>query len=367
MRDDDELAGGSELPQETYEPAHVRLVQRGVYLVEKAERGGLDQIGREQERDRGQGFFAPRKKADRFEFLARRLGENFDARLENMFRIHQPEFAPPSAEEPAEHGVEVLPDLVIRGQEAFGAFLPYLVGDAAQVPPGFLEVRELGREEFEPFPNFGEFFGGHEIHGSEILEPLPERCQPLAQVGDGHADLEHALLEFDEVAGVLLGEIFTHVPDLGVQLGPSEMQPLELRMPLAELHVHPFEVVPPARDLAVPGGDVPLESFQFRGEQSPSGLDVRDLLVQRPEFLQRKGESSLLAVDFGLDLPEEGFLPGEFAPEHPQVLVGRGSAGLHSYPVAPQFLERCPVRAQIFAQPSVLGPPCGDGCACFLY
>ena len=58
MRDDDELRQVEEVAQDRGEAADVGLVQRGIHLVEQAERAGLAPKDRQQQRHRRQRLLA---------------------------------------------------------------------------------------------------------------------------------------------------------------------------------------------------------------------------------------------------------------------------------------------------------------------
>jgi chromosome segregation protein len=76
--DDDHLRFGGQRAQLLAEPDHVRLVQRGVDLVQQAERGRVDPEDRDQQRRRRQRPLAPGQQRQALQPLARRLGDDVD-------------------------------------------------------------------------------------------------------------------------------------------------------------------------------------------------------------------------------------------------------------------------------------------------
>ena len=84
----------------------VCLVERGVDLVEHAERGRPDLEHREQERDGRQRPLAAREHRQRLRLLARRPGGDLDAGRRQVGRVGQDELGEPAAEQLLEAGVE---------------------------------------------------------------------------------------------------------------------------------------------------------------------------------------------------------------------------------------------------------------------
>src|SRR5688572_22441688 len=84
VRDHDELALLEELLHDQVEAAVVGLVQRRVDLVEDAERAGLALEDAHQQRDAGHRLLAAGELADRRGLLARRVGHDLDAGLEDV-------------------------------------------------------------------------------------------------------------------------------------------------------------------------------------------------------------------------------------------------------------------------------------------
>ena len=97
--DDDELRLVGEAAQGIGEPADVRLVERGVDLVEHAERDRSDLEHREQQGDGGQGPLAARQHRQRLRLLAGRPGDDLDAGRAEVRRVGQRQPGVPAAEQ----------------------------------------------------------------------------------------------------------------------------------------------------------------------------------------------------------------------------------------------------------------------------
>ena len=81
VRDDDELRAVGEAPQQLDEAADVRVVERGLDLVEEVERARPREEEREEERDRAERLLAAGEQREPRDLLARRLELDLDAGL----------------------------------------------------------------------------------------------------------------------------------------------------------------------------------------------------------------------------------------------------------------------------------------------
>ena len=79
--DEQELTFRAELFDEIRELLHVGAVERGVHFVEEHERTWLHGEEGEEEGGRGEGAFSAGEEGEALRFLARRLCDDFDARL----------------------------------------------------------------------------------------------------------------------------------------------------------------------------------------------------------------------------------------------------------------------------------------------
>ena len=118
MGDDDELGVAANGVEHLHEPADVRVVERGVHLVEDAEGRRLVLEDREEQADRGHGLFASGEQQDVLKLLARGHGHDVDAGLEDVVVVHQGKARGTAAEELLERLLEVRVDDVERLLEA---------------------------------------------------------------------------------------------------------------------------------------------------------------------------------------------------------------------------------------------------------
>src|ERR1019366_6056034 len=134
-----------------------RLVQGRVELVEQAERRGLHQVEREEERDRGQGPLPAREERDALEPRAGRLRDDLYPALEDVVRLDEVDGGAAAPEQRVERVLEVLAylregdlelplrglvDLVDRGDE-LGLRLAQVVALRPQEVVALLELRVL--------------------------------------------------------------------------------------------------------------------------------------------------------------------------------------------------------------------------------
>ena len=82
--DDDELAGVQEFLNDQIEPLVVGFVQSRIHFVENAEGAGLAFENAHQKRDAGHRLFTTGKLADGRRLLARRAGDDFNARIQQV-------------------------------------------------------------------------------------------------------------------------------------------------------------------------------------------------------------------------------------------------------------------------------------------
>jgi len=107
VRDDHELRLVAEAPEHVEEAVDVGIVERRVDLVEQAERRRLDEVDREQQRDRGERALAARHERDALQELAARLGHDLDLGLHRVL-AEEPQLAVAALEQRLEDVLEVL-------------------------------------------------------------------------------------------------------------------------------------------------------------------------------------------------------------------------------------------------------------------
>src|SRR5271169_4151171 len=107
VRDEDELRLLGQLHEERREAVDVRLVERGVDLVEDAERRGLVLEDRDQKRDGRERLLAARQEADRLVPLAGRLRHDLEARIQGILLVEEVHRGGPSVEQALKDLAEV--------------------------------------------------------------------------------------------------------------------------------------------------------------------------------------------------------------------------------------------------------------------
>src|SRR5664280_2480400 len=174
VRDDHELRRRGKLTQGLDEPADVRLVERGIHLVEDAERDGPHFEHREEERDGGQGALAPGEHRERLRLLAGRTGDDLHAGRRQVGRVGQAEAGEPAAEELLEAPVERR----LEGKER----RPELRRDQGvqlrDQRPGSIdravEVPALAVELVEARPDRRVLLEGERVRRTHLVEASPE-------------------------------------------------------------------------------------------------------------------------------------------------------------------------------------------------
>ena len=111
MSDDDELGVLRQLVQITGKTAHVAVVQRRLNLVQQTERGRLQILNGEQQRDGGQRFFSAGQLHHVLQLFPRRLGNNTDTRLQNVLILQKLQGSLSAAEQLPEYLVKLLRNL----------------------------------------------------------------------------------------------------------------------------------------------------------------------------------------------------------------------------------------------------------------
>ena len=132
--DDDELGLSRHFAQKRAQAADVGVIQRGIDFVQEAEWRRVQAEEREDERERGQGFFAAGEDAQVFDFFARRAHGDGDARFQDV-AFGPGEFGFAAPEEKREEASEVAVHHVERVLQAAAGFV-------VQFGDGFFEQFE---------------------------------------------------------------------------------------------------------------------------------------------------------------------------------------------------------------------------------
>ena len=180
MGDDDEAGVGAvaHLVQHPTEAIDIGVVQRGVDLVQHADRCRVGQEDGKDQRRRRQRLFAARHQAHHRQPLARRAGENFQPGLQRIIALDQLQFGLSAVEQGLEQGLEIIVDDVEGGDQPFAALGVQLVDTVAQFGDGSSQVGPLHPHAVQPFPVFVGLFLGQQVDGPQGV-PLP--LQPEQQ------------------------------------------------------------------------------------------------------------------------------------------------------------------------------------------
>src|SRR5262249_13071787 len=142
-----------QLAQDAREPVDVRVIERGVHLVQEAERARPVVEDREEQRQPGERLLAAREERNRLEALAARLSDHLDPGLERVAalgRLHQTQLGAPALEEPREEALEVPVDLLEGLEEPLLRGPRHPAERLLEVAHRRSEVVVLGAQETEP-------------------------------------------------------------------------------------------------------------------------------------------------------------------------------------------------------------------------
>src|SRR5439155_5016621 len=165
VRDHDELRAIGELAERLRETADVPFVERGIDLVEDAERRRLHAEDREQERRGGEGALAARELREAADALSGGTRVDLDARILRI--VGGPERRLPAVEQALEEDAELAVDRHERRGELLGDRRSQIVGERAQIGHRLLEIGALRGEELVTLADLGELRGGERIHRLE--------------------------------------------------------------------------------------------------------------------------------------------------------------------------------------------------------
>ena len=163
------------------EAVDVGLVQRGVQLVQHAERAGLDLVNREQQRHGGHGLLAAGQQRDGLQLFARRAGDDVNAAFEQVVLVHQHQVGFAAAEDLGEHGPEVVPDFLEGLPEHLAGLDVDAVDDFEQLRLGLDQVVVLLAEELVALLGFLVFLDGHQVHRPHLVDALLQASRPAGR------------------------------------------------------------------------------------------------------------------------------------------------------------------------------------------
>src|SRR5579875_452262 len=150
MADEDELRALGQGAKRIGEAAHVRFVERGINLVEHAERGGIRFEQGEEQRDSGHGTLAAAEQREMLLPFARQLHEYVDAAFAVVLRLGERQPRVAAAKEEPKVALEIGVDLVESRAEALAHNAPQLLERRLQVALRLLQIGDLAGEEAMP-------------------------------------------------------------------------------------------------------------------------------------------------------------------------------------------------------------------------
>ena len=180
MGDDDELGLLGQAAQCLREAVDVGLVERGIDLVEHAERHRPHLEHRQQQADRGQGSLATREHRQWLALLARRPGVDLDAGRRQVLGRRQAELGVAAAEELLEASRE---RILERGEGRAGtgrviSALSEAISSRVEVIAD-LQVDALRFHALEPLAQLGVFLDRERVAGAKIVEAASQRAQAV--------------------------------------------------------------------------------------------------------------------------------------------------------------------------------------------
>ena len=172
----------------------IGIVQRRIDLVEHADRCGIGQEQREDQRGCGQRLFAARQQGERLQFLARRLGEDFEPGLERIVAVDQRQMRLASFEQAGEEPFEVGVDLLERGAQALAALAVEIADRSAQPAHRLAQFLLFGRVGAMLALDPLQFLGCDQI---DRPDPLAAGGQAVHFFPLGLGGTERLLVEFE--------------------------------------------------------------------------------------------------------------------------------------------------------------------------
>ena len=174
MRDDDKLRFPAEAAQVAREAFDIPVVQRGVDLVEHAERRRPHLQNGKIQRDGNKGLLTAGQQRDGLELLAGRLHTNFNAARQRLRAVLQLERSLAAAEHLRERLAEIGVDAAEFRDENIGHLAGDIADDALEVALGRQHVVALAAEVFIPLVHAGKFVDGAEVRRAEAGDLLTE-------------------------------------------------------------------------------------------------------------------------------------------------------------------------------------------------
>ena len=169
MGDGDEagLGAPAHLVEHVAEAVDVGVVERGIDLVEHADRRGLGEEDGEDQGGRGQRLFAAAHQAHDSHALARGAREYLQAGLQRVLGLDQPQLGLAALEQGLEQRLEVLVDHLESGDQTLAALGVQLIDAVAQAGDRAGQVGALGLHDRQALGVFDGLFLGAQVDRSD--------------------------------------------------------------------------------------------------------------------------------------------------------------------------------------------------------
>ena len=145
------------------------VVERCVDFVQHADRRGVGEEHREDQRQRRQCLFAAREQRQRLRFLARRLGDDLKAGFQRIVALDQVKRRLAAAEQLGEQPLEMGVDGFERGQKPLARLAVEALDAGAQLLDRFDEVVALGGERGVLGFDLAQLLLGAQVDGAEAI------------------------------------------------------------------------------------------------------------------------------------------------------------------------------------------------------
>ena len=170
VRNDDELGSRLELLQHRHIAPDIRVVERRVNLVEKAERAGLGEEDAEQQREGDERPLSAGQQVDALRALAARRRVDLDVAVERKVGVCQPQFALAAAEEREKDVAEILLYFHERREEQFARRNIDFADRLLQCTLGLGKIRALPLQEVEALLLLGVFLNRERIDQAKCVD-----------------------------------------------------------------------------------------------------------------------------------------------------------------------------------------------------
>ena len=179
----DEIAGlrlGDHGIEQVAEAFDVSVVERGIDLVEHADRRGIGEEQAEDERHRGQRLLPARQQRQRLQALAGWLGHDLQPRLQRIVAVDQREVRFAAAEQAGEQATEMSVDRLERCAQPFAPFAVEIADRSAQAIDRFSQFGLLAEARRLALLCLGKLLCGDQV---DRPDPLALGLQPLVRCG----------------------------------------------------------------------------------------------------------------------------------------------------------------------------------------